>query len=45
MVSDIAFEEVSDKMECDLGNSDKQVADYIEWFKSDPSKRVWQGGV
>ena len=31
-------------MECNVYIFEKEVAEYIVWFKSDPSKWVWSGG-
>ena len=38
MASDTAFDKIADKMECDLKIFEKQVAEYIKWLKSGPSK-------
>ena len=41
MAIEIAFDEIADTWECDLEIFKKQLADYMEWFKSDPNKRLW----
>ena len=44
MASKVVSDGNSDKMDCDLEVFKKQISECIEWFKSDPNKRVWPEG-
>ena len=45
LASDIGFGKNPDKMENDFQIFEKQQAQYTEWFKSEPRKRVGQRGI